>query len=247
MNECHALTYEEETLVRRIARDIFYKYCSKNKGDSVSSEDLCHEGIIGLLEARSSFDVSRGTPWLSFASIRVRGAMIDMLRRQPLIRLPQDVHKKVRELLDVKQILLKQGQDVTSDLLAGELGWSLEEVYEIASLSPVLVHLDEGESHDEEEYNPGVLLRNNESGPEKRSLQAELAHLVNICLGKLDPRDRLVVVGRLLEELKLKDLASTLGCTMENIRILQKKATNQLKKCIENQGWPVDSVDDILD
>ncbi|MCK4502261.1 MAG: hypothetical protein KAU22_04445, partial [Desulfuromonadales bacterium] len=86
MNSGNGFSAEETSLVQRIAREIYYKYCVDSKSNLLSQEDLCHFGIIGLLEARTSFDVSIGAPWLAFASIRVRGAMIDHLRKQPMIR-----------------------------------------------------------------------------------------------------------------------------------------------------------------
>jgi len=245
-NSCPGFSPEESSLVQRIAREIYYKYCADSKGNMLSLEDLCHFGIIGLLEARTSFDVSIGAPWLAFASIRVRGAMIDHLRKQPMIRLPQAVQQKVRELKEVGQLFQNTGQEQSPERLAEELGWTVETVNEMATLSPTLVPLDDGGTQDDEDGYQGEILHSEEIDPERQTLQSELAELVNKCLQKLNPQNRLVIVGRLLEGLKLRELATSLGCTMENIRIKQKKAETQLKTCIETHGWPVDSLDDLI-
>lgn len=72
------ITCEHLLLVQKIARMIFRKF---NWGYQL--DDLMQIGVIGLLDAASKFDPTTGIPFLSYASIRIRGAMLDEIRRTP--------------------------------------------------------------------------------------------------------------------------------------------------------------------
>lgn len=237
---------QESSLIQRIAREVFFKYNLQGFEHSISREDLCHYGIVGLLEARASYDESSGTPWLAFASLRVRGEMIDHLRKLPMVRLPQAVQSRVKQLKEARRTLQVQQVGVDHQHLAAALDWTLDEVREVEALLPTRVAVDDGVDHGDDELPSGVTVTSDGPSPETQTLQSELALLVNRCLQRLSAQDRLIVVGRLLEGLKLKDLAATLGYTAENIRVRQKKSQEQLKSCIEKHGWPVDTLDDII-
>lgn len=231
----------EEELVQRTAREVFNAYCPENYGNQVSTEDLCQYGVIGLLEARSSFDESKGTPWLAFARFRVRGAMLDSIRKHPLIRLPQAVQKKVQELKQICQMLQAEGVHISPTRLASQLNWSVQEACDVAALTPGIVQLNmTGESDDKGEYH-GEVVSGNEAEPEKENLKKELAEQINLCLQHLTPQNRIILSGLNLYDLKLRELAFVFDCTAENIRVRNKKSGEQVKNCLEKSGWPVDS------
>ena len=71
------ISQDETRMVRNVARDVFKQYGPSREFGQLTEEDLFHEGIMGLLEARQKFKQDKGVPWLAFAAYRVRGSMID--------------------------------------------------------------------------------------------------------------------------------------------------------------------------
>lgn len=227
------ITAEETQLVRKIARKVFIQYGPTCGGDQLTREDLFHEGIMGLLEARANYDQTKPVPWLHFAAFRIRGAMIDSLRKLPVIRLPQEVRKKVKTIQAASRQLTSTTGDNTPEALASHLGWTLEEVLEVEQLSPSLSSIRE--SDDEDETNLGVyLVENNTPDPEAATSQKQTAALVQECLSKIPKeQDRLILLGRIVEGLKLRELSEMLGCSLENIRLMQKKVEKWMRECLE--------------
>jgi RNA polymerase sigma factor for flagellar operon FliA len=233
------MTEREAAVIRRIAAEVHHAYCQGEGPSTLSREDLYHYGVIGLLEAKRKFDKSRSVPWLVFAAFRVRGAMIDQLRVQPLVRLPQAVRQKVNA---VKAAVAELGQDGTkpdTQCLADHLRWPVSEVHRVMGLALSHMHLAESrEEGDDDAEERGFVLIDPTPGPEELTLRKEVARLVRRCLAALpSPEDRLVITGRLMEGLKLREIAETLGCSAENVRLRQQKLQKQLKTCLQQQGW----------
>ncbi len=243
MDKVHVMiTPKETSLVRRTASRVHNKYCPAGEASELSKDDFYHYGIIGLLEAKKNFEPSRGVPWLAFAAKRVMGAMIDQLRQQPAIRLPQAPYKNVKALKEARMELAENGQKVHAKALALKLGWSLEEVHRVSVMIPTLLPVDTESRDDEEESGlHGVVLPARGDNPEDAAMRNEIAELVNRCLEALpSPKDRLVIVSRVLEGLKLREVAETLGCSLENVRQWQKRVEKMMKACMEKHGWSME-------
>ena len=121
MTDVHVMVTPEETnLVNRIAGRVYKKYCPAGESGQMMIEDLKHYGIIGLIEAKKNYNSSRGVPWLKFAAYRINGAMIDAIRKLPIIRLPQEKQKKIKALASAKQELMKTGENPNPEKLAGK-------------------------------------------------------------------------------------------------------------------------------
>ena len=234
------ITPKETLLVRGIAAEVYRSYCPAGKAGDMTKDDLYHYGIIGLLEAKQKYDDSKRVPWLAFAAYRVRGAMLDQLRKQPMIRLPQARQKKVKELKAVKKELALSGDNADAEILADRLEWPVEEVHKISGMSPTFMPAHTDHRDREEGGVQGMILTDHGDNPETATLKSELADLVNRCLEALpSPQDRLIIVSRVLEGLKLRELAETLGCSLENVRQWQKKVEKMMKTCMENHGWSI--------
>lgn len=243
MDKVHVMiTPKETSLVRGVASEVYSVYCPAGEAGEISKDDLYHYGIIGLLEAKQKYDRSKGVPWLTFAAYRVRGAMLDQFRKQPMIRLPQARQKKVKELKQARMDLVRSGIKTDAEMLAGRLEWSVEEVHKVSGLTPSLVPVDADRRESEKGLKfRRVVLTGDADDPETAALRKEMAALVNICLEALpSPQDRLVIVSRVLEGLKLREVAETLGCSLENVRQWQKRVEKMMKVCMENHGWSMD-------
>ena len=137
---------------------------------------------------------------------------------------------------------LRNGVKADAEMLAGRLQWSVEEVHKVSGMSPSLMPADADRREEEEGLKfKGVVLTGDGDDPETAALRKEMAVLVNRCLEALpSPQDRLVIVSRVLEGLKLREVAETLGCSLENVRQWQKRVEKMMKICMESHGWSMD-------
>lgn len=242
MNEVHVMiTPKEISLVRKIAAEVYVSYCPAREAGDITREDLHHYGMIGLLEAKPKYDKSRGVPWLAFAAFRIRGAMLDQVRRQPMVRIPQAGQQKVKQLKEAKKELAQTGNKGRPEALAEKLGWSLEEIHDVSEKSVTFLSVqDDFRTTDNEFGFTGVTLTDERPSPEAKVMHKEMARLINKCLEALpSPEERLIIVSRVLEGLKLKELARVLGCSLENVRQRQKHVEKLLKICMEQLGWDI--------
>lgn len=116
---------QHAVLVKRIAFHLINRM-----PDSVQVDDLIQAGMLGLLEAASNFNSSLGASFETFAGIRIRGAMLDEIRK--LDWAPRSVHRKYRAVSEaIKTIELRKGSDATDVEIARELGISLSEYHQI--------------------------------------------------------------------------------------------------------------------
>lgn len=233
----------DKKMVQRIARRVYMRYTPGGAdGRALTKEELFHYGIIGLLEAQKNFIEDQGTPWAVFAAFRIEGAMLDHLRKAPLIRLPQKVQEKVRKLKDVRSQLEHAGDSVSVYNMAKKLDWTTAEVEEILTLIPSVISIADEDSHydDDGNFNDGVILsdRSEDCDPQDNLLKKELALLVEHCLQTLpEIRDRLIVKARKLEDVTLRELAASFKCSIESIRKREKTALIQLRECLQRNGW----------
>ena len=232
------ITDEERRVIMRIARQVYSKYCPAGVRGQMTIEDLFHLGIVGLLEAKRSFDPTKGVPWLKFAAYRIRGAMLDSIRKSPLIQLPQEQYQKVKAVKEAKSKLIQDGKDADIESLADELDWPVAEVAKAQHLTPRLVST-ENSGKDQEDGVPAndTVLTDEGENPEKVFMNRELAEVMEKCMEKLSENLRIVLKARLIEDMKLKDLADIFSCSMESIRQLQLRAQKQMQGCLERHGW----------
>ena len=119
------LIEEHSGLVNRIAYHLAARLPA-----SVVVEDLIQVGMIGLLDASQQYDASQGAAFTTYATIRIRGAMLDELRRNDWA--PKSVHKKHRDLMKVvSRIETKTGYEAKPKDVAKEMGITIDEYFEI--------------------------------------------------------------------------------------------------------------------
>ena len=104
-NNFDQLVREHAGLVKRIAHHMMGRL-----PDSVQVDDLIQAGMIGLLEASRKYDGGKGASFETYAGIRIRGAMLDEIRRGDWA--PRSVHRNARRITDaIKQIESEKGRD----------------------------------------------------------------------------------------------------------------------------------------
>ncbi len=208
---------------------------------SMEENDLIGCGIVGLLEAWSRYDPSRGPEFTAYAFRRIKGAMVDELRK--LAWAPRSFFTRLRRVQEAEEKLRQQvQQEPAADDIAKFLGWSAREVkevwrqcsfYSVVSLETVLFSDSEGESIKLEE----VVSSGEET--EAAVQEKEKIRLLAAGLEELPERDRLLLNLHYYEELTFKEIAGILKVSPARVSQLHARALQKLKKNLqkENSGY----------
>jgi RNA polymerase sigma factor for flagellar operon FliA len=209
-------------LVKRIAYHLLARLPA-----NVQVEDLMQAGMIGLLEASKKYDAGKGASFETYAGIRIRGAMLDEVRKGDWA--PRSVHRNSRMVADaIRAVEARTGRDAKDPEVAAELGVSLEEYYGILNdtLGSRLFSFDdlmeEGEHGLEEsgahDFEPG---RGLEDDRFKQALAEAIANLPE--------RERLVLSLYYDEELNLKEIGEVLGVSESRVCQLHSQCAARLR------------------
>ena len=253
-NQKKEISDKEYLLVKRIAYKIYNKYCLTGQNKQFTKHDLYHFGIVGLLDAAQRFNEEYKVPWLAFAHKRIRGEIIDNIRKMPLLRIPQAMYKEISLLKEKKLEFKENGRELISKELALELKWDLKKLHKIEKISiNKIISMDakniNGDSNEFSLSNQLDLIDLKQStvkkfdlekieNPESDFIKKELFEIVQKCLKTIkDPEERLVLVSRILKEMKLKQVAVILDRSIETVRQKQISALESMKVCLAKNGW----------
>lgn len=209
-------------LVKRIAHHVLARMPS-----SVQVDDLIQAGLIGLLEAARNYDVSKGASFETYAGIRIRGSMIDDVRRGDWA--PRSVHRNARRVSEaVRTVESQVGRDANDVEIAAELGVSLDEYNSMLqdSASSKLFSFEEVTSG-EDRPETQVLSAGSDlfAGVEREALRAGLAEAIT----GLPERERLVLALYYDEELNLKEIGHVLGVSESRVSQIHSQAAARLR------------------
>lgn len=225
--QAQALVEQYGPLVRRIAHHLLARLPS-----TVNVEDLIQSGMIGLLEAGASYDASRGASFETFAGIRIRGAMIDEVRRGDWS--PRSVHRNARRVAEsMRKVELRSGGDASDAAVARELGVGIEEYHGMLqdTLGSRLFSLDElmDEEHGEQAsfgsaaYNPAML-----------AARERMAQAIAAEIARLPERERLVLSLYYDDELNLKEIGLVLEVSESRVSQILSQATKRLRARLQH-------------
>lgn len=231
-NTAEELIRSHGDLVRRIA----YHLCAKLP-PSVDVDDLIQAGMIGLLEAANQFKSGRGATFETYAGIRIRGAMLDSLRR--LDWTPRSVHRRAREVSDaIREIESTTGSEAPPTAIAAKLGVSIDEYHQIVQDSTMsyVSSLEDIEGTDPADEQVDPLRALVDSG-----FRVALATAID----GLPEREKLVMSLYYQDELNLKEIGLVLGVTESRVSQLHGQALSRLKARLADWRSGDDSVNDI--
>jgi RNA polymerase sigma factor for flagellar operon FliA len=213
------LVKEYATLVKRIAHHLISRLPS-----SVQHDDLIQSGMIGLLDAASKYDPSKGASFETYAGIRIRGAMLDEIRKGDWI--PRSVHRNARSVTSaMKSIESKLGRDATDREVADEMGLELSEYNSILkdSMGSKLFSFEDTSLVGGQGVESGL------PGPldqvQKRLFQNSLADAI----GDLPEREQLVLSLYYDDELNLKEIGEILGVSESRVSQIHTQAALRLR------------------
>jgi len=209
-------------LVKRIAFHLMNRL-----PPSVQAEDLIQAGMIGLLEAARHYDPSQGASFETYAGIRVRGAMLDEIRRSDWT--PRSVHRKSREAAEIlREIEQETGRDAKGQEVADRLGIELR-AYHLILTESSTAHVFSFDQPDENTGETIALPQSDEATPteevEYQSFRAALAESIK----NLPERESLVMSLYYDEDLNLREIGEILGVSESRVCQIHGQALVRLK------------------
>ncbi|GMW06321.1 MAG: RNA polymerase sigma factor FliA [Gammaproteobacteria bacterium] len=200
--------------------------------DGVELEDLIQTGLIALLDAARQYCPTKGASFETYASIRVRGAMLDEFRNTDWA--PRSVYRKQRQLTAaVRAVENRTGTHARAREIAAELGVPLDEYFQMvaATTTQRMFSLDEAdpdatareETADEAAVEPSMELESEEF----RAAMSE-------AIGALPEREALVMSLYYDEELNLKEIGEALGVSESRVCQIHGQALTRLRARLQN-------------
>ena len=218
------LILEYATLVKLVAGRL-----SMYLGYNVEYEDLVSYGIFGLIDAIDKFDYTKAVKFETYASLRIRGAILDQIRKMDWI--PRTIRQRQKQIDAVmRQIESQKGRAATDEEIAIGLGISNEEYLEWQSKMKItnVVSLNEYLEQGSEVPNSSTASRHFIM-PEDAVEQEELKVMLIESLQLLTERERRVVELYYYEDLTLKEISHVLEVTESRVSQLHTRALQKMK------------------
>jgi RNA polymerase sigma factor for flagellar operon FliA len=221
--ERNQLVLEHLDVARRIAIRV-----SRRVPDNIRQEDLISAAMVGLAEAAERFEADRGQPFVAFAEKRIRGAVLDELRRGDVMsRRDRVASRKVGEA--IVRLVQELGREPEDDEVAAALGVTLQEYQEsLETLTHVsAVPLDD-------------MMRDSIAGgdedPSVGTLRGQLRDRVIAALRDLPPRDQTLLSLYYNEELSYREIGELLGVTESRVCQLHSRAVARLRAALTDRA-----------
>jgi RNA polymerase sigma factor for flagellar operon FliA len=214
----------------------FARSCASKLPSHLDRDDLQSAGVLGYLRAAARYDVSKGASFRGFCAVRIRGAVLDELRRWDWA--PRSVHKNNRRITRITSILIvKLEREPTVNELAEALGIDVNELSSLQHLSQprVLVSFEESGDNAYGEESLSLMERLADSStptPDQAVHQDEDRRTLLKCLAGLPKSQALVINQHYLQDVPLRDVADRLRVTPSRVSQLHHQALGRLR-----QSW----------
>lgn len=193
----------------------------------LSFDDLVSAGTVGLLKAARDFDASHQAEFKTYAYIRIKGAVLDELRRASL--LPSGVTRQVRQIMQLSQeIVQRTGRTATEEELARQLDISVDDVYGLYESARAQHFVSIDNFNEEEPALGNVLAAADSTRPGNRLEKAEMLEQLTEAMQQLDPRRLQIIVLYYHQHLTMKQIADLLEITESRVSQLHASALANL-------------------
>ena len=187
--------------------------------DWIAREDLVSAGMVGLIEAADRYDDSRQEPFISFAEHRIRGAVLDELRRGDIM--PRRVRQLARKISSAIKELEKDGVVASDQRVASALGVSLDEYQKGLKQ---LVHVEMAPLDGEE-----LRLVAQEVAPDVQAGHRQTLTRIKAAFDRMEKRDVTILGLHYVEDLTYQEIADTLKITPSRVCQLLWRAVDRLR------------------
>jgi len=204
-------------LVDRVARRV-----AARLGRPELADDLWSAGAMGLLDAAQRFDAARDVRFEDFAEHRIRGAMLDEVRKMD--HLPRRLRAQVESARKARRALAQElGREATAEELASSLDLSTPELHVLELLAEPLLPLDE------------ELVGETTDGPDAALHRTQLRGLLSRAIGQLSERLQLLLSLHYVEGLTYREVAEVLEVSEPRVCQLHGQALQQLRQRLSDE------------
>ena len=199
-------------------------------GSNVEYDDLVSYGIFGLIDAIDKFDYSKGIKFETYASLRIRGAILDQIRKMDWI--PRSVRQKQKAIDSaIKKVEMEKGPNYTDDDIAEELGISENEYINwmaqtnISNVSSLEDFIEQGNEVSTSKNSSYYKIE-----PESVIEEKEIKQIIMDALEQLTEKEKSVVLFYYYEELTLKEISRVMDVSESRVSQLHSKALKKMKQ-----------------
>ena len=193
----------------------------------VELDDLLQVGMMALVQANANYDPAQGASFSTYAGIRIKGAMLDEVRRNDWV--PRPVQQNIRRVADaIKLLEARLGRSVTDKEIAAELGMPLEEYHKLSRefvYSRMTSLEDAGDAGESEELDPFAQLED----AQKRQLLAR-------AILTLPEKEKLMMSLYYVEELNLKEIGEVMGVSESRVSQIHGQALARIRAKVSEWG-----------
>ena len=194
-------------------------------GYTVEYDDLVGYGIFGLIDAIDKYDADKNVKFETYASLRIRGSILDQIRKMDWI--PRTLRQKQKRMeAAVAKLEAAYGRPASEDEIAGELGISREgwrSEAEFTNMISLDDYLEQGSEGRMESLNSQF------EQPENAIQKQELKEMLVEALQKLTENEQKVITLYYYEELTLKEISQILSVSESRVSQLHTKALQKIK------------------
>lgn len=216
-------------LVKRIALRFRGSYTNFGQLD-----DMINQGIIALIDAVEKYDPYLGNKFETFASLKIKGAIIDLMRKQDWV--PRNQRSLAKEMDQVyAELYTKNGSPPSNIEIAEKMGLTLVQLEKVLSArhNSILLSYEETINTQMIAISP-IGTNQNENSPEKELLYGELKGALVKAIEQLNNKEKQVVSLYYYESLKLREIATILGVSESRISQIHSAAVLKMKHMLNS-------------
>ena len=212
-------------LVRKIAWHMHGRV-----GSAIEIDDLIQIGYFGLVTAAQKYSVKEGASFASYAVLRIRGAIVDHLRKSSnLCRTTIQMQQKTKMV--EASLLKKLHRSPSRQEISDELGINIAEFDEWERAFAANVHTSLDAAYDEF----SMWFVSKDSSPEQKLNEADLRKSLRMSLEDLSQKEALVIQLYYVEELNVYEIAEVLDVTTGRVSQIKKSAISKLRKSMDQR------------
>ncbi len=204
-------------------------------GSNIEYDDLVSFGVFGLIDAIDKYDINKGVKFETYASLRIRGSIIDSIREMDWV--PRSLRQKNKELEKAyREVEYELGRSAEDIDVANKMQLSLDEFYKLLNRVNVtsMVSL---EDFLEQNYEIGMDTPNSNkpNTPEQEAELTEIKEILGEAIDKLPEKEKMVLSLYYYEELTLKEISAIMNVSESRISQIHTKAIIRLRGKLARQ------------